>query len=60
LHKGSVRGSILALCAVAIGSGILSLPYVLKLNGWLIGILFILGGAGIAYLSMWMIIRRAI
>jgi hypothetical protein len=30
LSKGSLRGSILALCASAIGSGVLSLPFVLK------------------------------
>lgn len=45
LEKGSLRGSIFALCASAIGSGVLSLPYVLGLNGWILGIVFILVGA---------------
>ena len=44
LGKGSLRGSIFALCASAIGSGVLSLPYVLGLNGWLLGLIFILVG----------------
>ena len=34
LGRGSVRGSIFSLCASAIGSGVLSLPYVLKLCGY--------------------------
>ena len=45
LEKGSLRGSIFALCASAIGSGVLSLPYVLRLNGWVLGLIFILVGA---------------
>ena len=48
LEKGSLRGSIFALCASAIGSGVLSLPYVFRLNGWVAGLLIIiLGAAGI-------------
>ena len=42
LGKGSVRGSIFALCASAIGSGVLSLPYVLALCGWAGGITFMI------------------
>lgn len=45
LGKGSLRGSIFALCASAIGSGVLSLPYVLGLNGWVLGLAFIIIGA---------------
>jgi hypothetical protein len=45
LEKGSLRGSIFALCASAIGSGVLSLPYVLRLNGWVLGLIFIIVGA---------------
>jgi VIT1/CCC1 family predicted Fe2+/Mn2+ transporter len=43
--KGSLRGSIFSLCACAIGSGVLSLPYVLALCGWALGIAFIFIGA---------------
>jgi amino acid permease len=42
---GSIRGSIFSLCACAIGSGVLSLPYVLALCGWALGIAFICVGA---------------
>ena len=45
MGKGSVRGSIFSLCACAIGSGVLCLPYVLSLCGWALGILFIFIGA---------------
>jgi amino acid permease len=45
IGKGSVRGSIFSLCACAIGSGVLSLPYVLGLCGWALGISFIFVGA---------------
>ena len=34
LGKGSLRGSIFSLSASAVGAGVLSLPYVLKLCGW--------------------------
>ena len=45
LAKGSMRGSIFALCSGAIGTGVLSLPYVLKINGWIVGIVLIMLGA---------------
>ena len=45
MEAGSVRGSIFALCTSAIGAGVLSLPYVLYLNGWVIGVIFICIGA---------------
>ncbi len=40
-----MRGSIFALCSGAIGTGVLSLPYVLKINGWIVGIVLIMLGA---------------
>jgi hypothetical protein len=45
LEKGSLRGSIFSLCASAIGSGVLSLPYVLSLCGWSMGFILIVIGA---------------
>jgi amino acid permease len=60
MQQGSVRGSIFALCAVAIGSGVLSLPYVLATNGWLLGTMLILTGALTGCLSMYMIVNRSI
>ena len=55
-----MRGSIFALCAVAIGAGVLSLPLVLKLNGWILGTLLIIIGAVSGYYSMYMILVRSI
>jgi amino acid permease len=40
-----MRGSIFALCSGAIGTGVLSLPYVLAINGWVVGIIMIIMGA---------------
>jgi len=34
LEKGSLRGSMFALCSAAIGGGVLSLPYAMVLIGW--------------------------
>ena len=59
IGKGSLRGSIFALCSGAIGSGVLSLPYVLRLNGWMLGLGFILLGAIAACLSNRILARLA-
>jgi len=48
------------LCASAIGSGVLSLPYVLRLNGWVLGVIFIVVGAFAAAWSLYMIAEAAI
>jgi amino acid permease len=48
------------LCAAAIGSGVLSLPYVLRLNGWVLGVIFILVGAFAAAWSLFMIAESSI
>ena len=45
MAKGSMRGSIFALCSGDIGTGVLSLPYVLKINGWVVGTIMIFLGA---------------
>jgi hypothetical protein len=58
--KGSLRGSIFSLCASAIGSGVLSLPYVLALNGWLLGMFFIMIGAVSSWWSNKILARLAI
>lgn len=60
MEQGSIRGSIFALCAVAIGAGVLSLPYVLKMSGWVLGTLLIIIGAVSGYYSMYMILVRSI
>lgn len=60
MQQGSVRGSIFALCAVAIGAGVLSLPFVLNMNGAILGTLLIIIGAVSGYYSMYMILVRSI
>ena len=60
LGKGSLRGSIFALCASAIGSGVLSLPYVLGLCGWALGASFMLLGAIAAEISLRMLAHLAV
>jgi amino acid permease len=45
---------------VAIGAGVLSLPLVLKMNGWVLGTLLIVIGAVSGYYSMYMILVRSI
>ena len=60
LDKGSLRGSIFALCASAIGSGVLSLPYVLKLCGYGMGIFLMLLGAFAAKWSLSLLAHVAV
>ena len=43
--SGSVRGSIFALSNSAIGAGVLSLPYVFALNGYVVAVAYIFIGA---------------
>ena len=52
VRAGSIRGSIFSLCACAIGSGVLALPYVFRLSGYVLGIIFILIGAVAAVWSL--------
>jgi len=37
LEKGGVRNSAFLLCNAAVGGGVLSLPYMFVLSGWLTG-----------------------
>jgi len=60
LGKGSLRGSIFALCASAIGSGVLSLPYVFGLCGWGLGLIFMCTGAIAAEISLRMLAHLAV
>lgn len=60
MDKGSLRGSIFALAASSLGSGVLAMPYVLTEVGWLLGILLIINGAVAAIWSLIMIAKTAI
>lgn len=59
MDAGSVRGSIFALCCSAIGAGVLSLPYVLRLCGWGMGIIYIAIGALAGVWSNRLLVYRA-
>ena len=60
LERGSVRGSIFALSASAVGSGVLSLPYVLNLCGYAAGLFFMLVGSVAATVSLKMLAELAV
>ena len=49
-----------ALCASAIGSGVLALPQVLAKTGWVIGLLLIMNGAIAAVASLRMIVTASL
>lgn len=45
MGKGSLRASIFSLSASAIGSAVLNLPYLLNLNGYVLGVFFLVLGS---------------
>lgn len=53
LKVGGVRHSTLTLCATALGSGVLSVAYVMKLAGVALGCIFLLVSALLAYASVY-------
>lgn len=57
MGPGSVRGSMLALTATAIGGGVLSLPYVCQLSGAILGAILLILGYIATVWSFTMIIR---
>lgn len=60
LNGGSIRGSIFSLCASAIGSGVLGLPYVCALCGYVAGPILMLIAANAANISLRMLIKLAV
>ena len=60
LGGGSLRGSIFALCASAIGSGVLGLPYVCALCGYVAGPVLMLIAANAANISLRMLVKMAV
>lgn len=52
LTTGGVRQSIFTLISSALGGGIMCLPYVMLLGGWLLGVLMLSVAAVAAYYSM--------
>lgn len=60
LGAGSLRGSIFALAASGIGTGILSLPYVFGLCGWGLGLILFMTSAIATEISLRMLTHLAI
>ena len=60
LDKGSVRGSIMSLVSAAVGGGVLSLPFVFALSGWVVGIFLLCLGAFAGIWSNYLIAEVAI
>lgn len=60
LNAGSLRGSVFSLSASAIGSGVLSLPYVCNLCGYIAGPVLMLIAAFAANLSLRMLVKLAV
>lgn len=56
MEKGSLRGSTFQLSTAALGSGVLSLPYILFVNGFILGTVLIIIGAIAAALSLRMLV----
>ena len=59
MERGSVRGSILGMTCAAIGSGVLTFPYVFKQIGWVNGLILLTMGAFGCWWSLYMLIQRA-
>ena len=60
LDKGSVRGSIMSLVSAAVGGGVLSLPFVFALSGWVVGVFLLILGAFAGIWSNYLIAEVAI
>ena len=59
MDKGSLRGSILGMTCAAIGSGVLTFPFVFKQIGWANGTVILFMGAFGCWWSLYMLIQRA-
>ena len=45
IERGSIRGSVLQLSAAAIGAGVLNLPYIISMVGFVLGSILIIMSA---------------
>ena len=59
LTPGSMRGSIFALMQTALGAGILSLPYVFKTSGVLVGTTLLIISCYLSYVTMKILVKAA-
>ena len=56
MDKGSLRGSILGMTCAAVGSGVLTFPFVFKQIGWANGTVILFMGAFGCWWSLYMLI----
>jgi amino acid permease len=59
MKEGSVRGSIFTICSIAIGIGILTLPYVIASLGWILGSAMVIMGGLTTTWSLKIIVKLA-
>lgn len=52
---GSIRASIFSLVATALGTGVLALPFLLRLTGLVLGLGFLTLGATLCLISLYML-----
>ena len=56
-RAGGTSGSVFSLIAATLGSGTIAFPYAVMMNGYILGPLLILLGAGISYYTGMLIVR---
>ena len=59
LTHGSIRGAIFNLCNTAIGAGVLSLPYLMRLSGLVLGLMLILISGVFTIISLHLLVNKA-
>lgn len=59
MGEGSIRGSIFTICSVAIGAGVLSIPYVIASLGWILGTSMVIVGGLATTWSLKTIVQMA-
>jgi amino acid permease len=58
-RAGGTSGSVFSLIAATLGSGTISFPYAVMMNGYILGPLLILIGAGISYYTGMLIVKAS-
>ena len=56
-RAGGTSGSVFSLIAATLGSGTLTFPYAVMMNGYILGPIFIIMGAGISYYTGMLIVK---
>jgi amino acid permease len=51
IRPGSIRGSVVSLIAASLGAGSITLPYLMSINGLILGSFLIMLGAALSYYS---------